>query len=58
MDTRFAFMEAEEIQMYEGQALKAELIDLMGPAWTLIGDFGYNILLRNDKFRFRELGHL
>ena len=48
--TRYVFMEAEEIELYEGQALKPELIQMFGPSWTLMKDFGYNILLRNDKF--------
>ena len=48
--TRYLFIEAEEVQMYEGQALKPELIELLGKNWTLVQDFGYNLLLRNEKF--------
>ena len=44
--TRWLFMEAEEIQMYHGQALKNELIAML-PGWKLERDFGFNILLRN-----------
>lgn len=46
--SRFLFMEAEEIEMYEGQALKPELMAML-PGWTLMQDFGCNILLRNDN---------
>jgi FkbM family methyltransferase len=47
--SRWCFMEAEEIQMYENQALKSELIAMM-PGWELVEDFGYNILLKNESF--------
>jgi 2-O-methyltransferase len=47
--THFCFMEAEEIQMYAGQALKAELIELMA-GWRLVKDFGFNILLENTQY--------
>ena len=46
--TRYLFMEAEEIELYEGEALKAELVSLL-PGWTLLADFGSNILLRNEN---------
>lgn len=45
--THYLFMEAEEIEMYEGQASKAELIAML-PGWTLMQDFGCNILMRRD----------
>jgi len=49
--TRFCFMEAEEIEMYSGQALKPELIALLEPSgWRLVQDFGFNILLENTRF--------
>ena len=47
--TRYLFMEAETTELYEGEALKPDLITLL-PGWTLLEDFGYNILLRNDHF--------
>jgi 2-O-methyltransferase len=51
--TRYAFLEAEDVELYEGEALKPELIALLGArGWALQADFGYNILLRN--FRFEE----
>jgi hypothetical protein len=34
--------------LYEGEALKPELIALL-PGWTLLEDFGFNLLLRNDR---------
>ena len=48
--TRYCFMEAEEVELYAGQALKADLIKLL-PGWRLIQDFGYNILLENTRFK-------
>lgn len=48
--TRYCFMEAEEIELYAGQALKPELLSLM-QGWRLIEDFGFNILLENENFR-------
>lgn len=53
--TRYIFMEAEDIELYEGEALKPELIALL-PGWTLVEDFGSNILLRNDHFVEGEIG--
>ena len=47
--TRYCFMEAEDVELYAGQALKPELISLMS-GWKLIEDFGFNILLENEKF--------
>lgn len=48
--TRYAFMEAEpRVQLYEGEALKAELIELM-EGWEMVGDFDYNVLFRNTRF--------
>jgi FkbM family methyltransferase len=46
--TRYLFIEAETVELYEGEALKPELIRLL-PGWTLLNDFGYNLLLRNDN---------
>ena len=47
--TRYVFMEAETVELYEGEALKADLIAAL-PGWTLLADFGSNILLRNENF--------
>lgn len=46
--TRFLFIEAETEELYEGEALKPDLIALL-PGWTLLEDFGFNLLLRNDR---------
>lgn len=45
-NTRYAFLEADEIAFYSGQSTKNELLALL-PGWELLQDFGYNILLRN-----------
>ena len=50
--TRYVFMEAETVELYEGEALKADLIAAL-PGWTLLADFGSNILLRNENFAER-----
>ena len=50
--TRYVFMEAETIELYEGEALKSDLIAAL-PGWTLLADFGSNILLRNENFAER-----
>jgi FkbM family methyltransferase len=50
--TRYCFMEAEEVELYAGQALKPELIAMLQPTgWKLIQDFGFNILLENERFQ-------
>ena len=47
--TRYLFIEAEQgEEMYEGQAMRDALLRML-PGWTLIGDFDFNILLRNDN---------
>jgi FkbM family methyltransferase len=48
--TRFLFMETEDREVYEGMALKPELIAMLS-GWTIIGDFGYNCFFRNDNFK-------
>lgn len=47
--TRYLFMEAEEVEFYEGQVLRPELLKML-PDWTLVETFDYNVLLRNEKF--------
>ena len=48
--TRYMMIEAEpEVELYEGQALKPELIAML-PEWEIIKDFGYNLFMRNTKF--------
>jgi len=48
--TRTCFIEAESIELYEGQALKPELVSMFGEAWKVTADFGFNVLLRNMDF--------
>jgi FkbM family methyltransferase len=50
--TRYLFIETEDRELYEGMALKPELLGML-EGWTLIGDFGYNCLLRNERFKER-----
>ena len=48
--TRYMMIEAEpEIELYEGQALKPELIAML-PDWVVLQDFGYNLLMWNSKY--------
>lgn len=48
--TRFMMIEAEpEVELYEGQALKEELLGLL-PEWKMVQDFGYNVLLANQAY--------
>ena len=48
--TRYLFIEAEEVEFYKGQVLRAELIAML-PGWRVIGDFQYNLLLSNEGLR-------
>lgn len=43
--TRFIMIEAEAVEMYEGQALKPELLALL-PDFEVIEDLGYNVFLK------------
>jgi len=47
--THYCFMEAEEVELYEGQTLRPALIYLL-PEWHLLGSFGPNILLQNGAY--------
>ncbi len=47
-NTRYLFIEAEEQQFYEGQAVRPELLAML-PGWEVIGEFDYNLLLRNQN---------
>jgi hypothetical protein len=49
--TRYLFIEAEESEQYEGQAVRPELLGLL-PAWTVIESFDFNLLLRNEEYDF------
>lgn len=50
--TRYAFMEAEpEVELYEGEALKPELTQIMADlGWEVTGDFTYNLMFRNTRY--------
>lgn len=45
--TRYLFIEAEKRILYDGQVIQADLLKML-PGWTVIGDFDFNLLLRND----------
>lgn len=48
--TRYMMIEAEpEVELYEGQALKPELLAML-PDWVVLKDFGYNLLMWNSKY--------
>jgi len=46
--TRYLFMEVEDVELYRGQALRDDLIKML-PGWTLMQDFGDNVLLLNPN---------
>jgi len=46
--TRFIMIEAEEVEMYHGQALKPELLALL-PDFEVVEDFGYNVFLKRRE---------
>ncbi len=46
--TRYLFMEVEGVEMYQGQALREDLLNML-PGWRLIEDFGQNVLLLNPN---------
>lgn len=47
--TRYLFIESEERELYDGQALRPELLEML-PGWTVTDVFDYNLLLRNDRY--------
>ena len=47
--TRYLFMEVEQQEMYEGEALKHELIAML-PGWSVMREFEFNVLMRNEEF--------
>jgi hypothetical protein len=50
--THYLFMEAEMRELYEGMALKPELLEML-PGWRVLRDFGYNVLMENKNFTER-----
>lgn len=55
--TRYLFMEVEDVELYAGQALRPELLAMLGyqlpGGWELVEDFGENVLMRNPWFTER-----
>jgi 2-O-methyltransferase len=50
MHTHYLFIEAEEgPEMYAGQAMRAELLNLL-PNWVEVERFDFNTLLRNEQY--------
>lgn len=47
--TQYLFIETESRNLYEGMALKPELLQMLD-GWELIEDFGYDCLLQNPFF--------
>lgn len=45
--TRYLFIEAEKRILYDGQAIREDLLATL-PGWTIIGDFDFNLLLKRD----------
>lgn len=52
--SHYLFVEAEDAEMYEGQATKPALIKLL-PGWNLIAEYEYNILLENRDPQFGRI---
>jgi hypothetical protein len=53
--TRYLFIEAETEELYAGEALKPELLALLGDhGFALVQDFGCNVLLERKSQRTCE----
>ena len=48
--TRYMMIEAESVEMYEGQALKPELLAML-PEWEVLHDWDYDLMLRNKEYK-------
>lgn len=46
-NTRYLFIEAVETPLYEGMATRTELLAML-PNWTVVQQFPWNLLLRNN----------
>ena len=44
--SRYLFMEVETTELYRGEALKDELLEML-PRWQVLKEFEYNVFLRN-----------
>lgn len=47
--TRYLFMEVEQLEMYEGESLKTELLSML-PGWRVLREFEFNVLMENQLF--------
>jgi len=47
--TKYMMIEAVAESMYEGAAMKSELIEML-PGWTVLKEFPWNLLLKNNSF--------
>jgi len=50
--TRYLFMEVEQEELYEGEGLRDDLVAML-PGWSVVEEFPYNILMRNEGFSER-----
>ena len=47
--TRYLFMEVEKVELYQGEGLRDDLVNML-PGWEVIGEWEFNILMRNTAF--------
>ena len=48
--TRYLFMEADDVEFYEGEVLRPDLLKMLPPEWKLLEILSGNVLLENEKF--------
>lgn len=46
---RFLYTEYSNKEYYEGQANLTKIVELLGPNWQVVHDFGTDVLLKNTK---------
>jgi FkbM family methyltransferase len=46
---RFLYTEYSNKEYYEGQSTLSQILDLLGSNWTILIDFGTDVLLKNTK---------
>ena len=47
----YIYTEYSDEELYEGQGTKEQIIELLGPNWDIIFDFGSDILLKNKNYK-------
>jgi FkbM family methyltransferase len=47
----YIYTEYSDEELYEGQGTKEQIIELLGPNWDIIFDFGGDILLKNKNYK-------